>query len=122
MPPRSRLPSTWKLIYSTFRDGFSLSTLYSKSRKFGSNYPCVLVIKDSNDAIFGAYTSEGWAPRIGHYGSGECFLWKVLNVRNAQGAEEKLIKSFQTTSKNMFYMISEHDFMAIGCGYFLKLI
>lgn len=72
----------------------------------------MLAIRDANGDIFGAYTSHSWAPHIGHYGSGECFLWKKSTNDN----DIESVAVFKPTGKNQFYMISETDFMAVGCG------
>ena len=43
---------SWTLGYSTFRDGFSLQTLYRKLQEF-EECPCILVLKDQLDYVSG---------------------------------------------------------------------
>ncbi|KAK6069163.1 hypothetical protein SCUP234_10811 [Seiridium cupressi] len=64
-PERLRICEEWKLVYSLYQNGSSLSTLY----KLCDDY--------RGRRTFGAYLTE--APHIaaGYYGSGECFLWKA---------------------------------------------
>jgi hypothetical protein len=46
----------WELMYSTYRDGISLRTLY---RKAGNAIgPDVLIIKDEDGNVFGGFTTD----------------------------------------------------------------
>lgn len=77
-PERLRICEEWKLVYSLYQDGSSLSTLYKLCDEFrGRRVGFVLVVRDGAGGTFGAYLTE--APHItpGYYGSGECFLWKA---------------------------------------------
>lgn len=68
LPNRISVSSTWSLIYSLDQHGASLNTLYQKSYNKG---PCLLVIQDDQDQVFGAYLSEGIHIDTGCYGTGE---------------------------------------------------
>ena len=48
-------------------------TLYHKNNS-------ILVIKDDDDNIFGAYASECFEPNKNFSGTGECFLFTFYNV------------------------------------------
>jgi len=76
LPNRFRM-STWDLLYSTDKHGFSLQSLY---RKAAGISPTVLLIKDGADFIFGAYCSEAWKMGSRFYGTGETFVFQ-LEVR-----------------------------------------
>ena len=70
MPPLARLPKSWTLLYSLDQHGISLHTLYNRceSHRGGT----LVVIRDSNDGIFGTWTGEGVRLSKGAYfGSGE---------------------------------------------------
>jgi hypothetical protein len=107
LPPRFRLCTNWRLLYSTPEHGFSLSTLFSQCRYHEG--PTLVVVRDDGDAIFGVFATESWKPHFGHYGTGECFLWRVEGDGQA-------IKKYGSTGKNAYYMISESNYMAAGCG------
>ncbi|KAM0811972.1 hypothetical protein AB5N19_14289 [Seiridium cardinale] len=77
-PERLRICEEWKLVYSLYQNGSSLSTLYKLCDDYrGRRVGFVLVVRDGAGGTFGAYLTE--APHIaaGYYGSGECFLWKA---------------------------------------------
>lgn len=123
MPPRWRICSQWRLAYSTRRDGFSLTTLYQRCRYVET--PLVLAIRDEGGAVFGAWSTEAFKPRIGHYGTGECFLWRVLDAKSASKLEDErkphsdhhpalAFEAFGTTGKNNYYLVSEPSYLAAG--------
>ena len=47
-----------RLLFSTQRDGYSLSTLYARARDAG---PTLLVVLDDSSAVFGAFAPADWA-------------------------------------------------------------
>ncbi|KAL9560219.1 hypothetical protein MBANPS3_000071 [Mucor bainieri] len=86
--------------------GASLSTLYQKSHNKG---PCLLVIQDDQDEVFGAYLSEGIHIDTSCYGTGECFLWR-------QNKSTKQVSVYHWTMLNDYMMYGNQDFFAIGGG------
>ncbi|KAI9735815.1 MAG: oxidation resistance protein 1 [Cirrosporium novae-zelandiae] len=77
LPPRLQLVDEWTLAYSVEQDGTSLATLYSKCERYqGKRSGFVLVVKDGDGGIFGAYLSDAPHPSSHYYGTGECFLWR----------------------------------------------
>ena len=69
-----RLDADWTLLYSLDQHGASLSTLYSRvdaGMRFASNTGCVVVVRDGDEAVFGAYVSEGLKRSDSYYGTGE---------------------------------------------------
>ncbi|RDL33828.1 Uncharacterized protein BP5553_08196 [Venustampulla echinocandica] len=78
VPPRLQLCEEWKLVYSLEEDGVSLGTLYSKCDKLsGLRNGFVLVVKDADGGLFGAYLTERPHPSPHYFGTGECFLWRA---------------------------------------------
>ncbi|KAI5466505.1 hypothetical protein BGZ63DRAFT_347947 [Mariannaea sp. PMI_226] len=76
IPERLRIVDDWHLIYSLDQDGASLATLYQRCRQYeGKRAGFVLVVKDQEGGIFGAYLSEYPHPAPSYFGNGECFLW-----------------------------------------------
>jgi len=72
LPRRYRDYASWELIYSLSDHGSSFITLYDKIVDKG---PLIMVIKDTQDQVFGAYIPESVHVSTRFYGSGECFLW-----------------------------------------------
>lgn len=106
LPPRFRLSTKWRLVYSTTEHGFSLATLYSRSKYHEG--PTLLAVRDEFEEIFGVFATESWRPHVGHYGTGECFLWRLQ--------PDGRIKKWGTTGKNIYFMISEPTYLAAGVG------
>lgn len=78
VPPRLQLVDEWNLTYSLEQNGVSLATLYDKSDDYrGKRGGFVLVIRDGNGGVFGAYLSDAPHPASHFYGTGECFLWRA---------------------------------------------
>lgn len=78
VPTRLSIVDEWSLIYSLDQDGASLATLYDKCAKYsGRRVGFVLVIKDAEGGIFGAYLSDHPHPAPKYFGTGECFLWRA---------------------------------------------
>ena len=68
------------MVYSPQIHGTSLKLLYRKTAKCGA---CILLIKDSNDFVFGCYSSHPWKIQKDEnfYGNGECFLFTFNNTK-----------------------------------------
>jgi len=78
VPPRLQLCEEWNLVYSLEQDGVSLGTLYKKCDDLrGLRNGFVLVVKDRDGGLFGAYLTEAPHPSPHYYGTGECFLWRA---------------------------------------------
>lgn len=57
------------------------------------------------------FATEAWRPHFGHYGTGECFLWRV-----EKSADDTRIRKYSSSGKNAYFMISERSYLAAGCG------
>ena len=97
----------WHLLYSTRGNGFSLSTLYTQVKNFKG--PVLFAVKDENDDVFGAFANQTFSSRPGHYGNGETFLWKLDRPAG-------LLHKYPSTGKNNYFLLSEADYLAVGCG------
>ncbi|GAQ88147.1 Oxidation resistance protein [Klebsormidium nitens] len=102
LPVRFRL-SPWVLLYSTWRDGISLQTMYRKAAKKG---PCVLVILDTKHNVFGCHTSESWKVHPRYYGSGESFVFQLYPE----------MRIYRWTRDNNYIMFGTPDSIHIGGG------
>ncbi|KAH6677164.1 TLD-domain-containing protein [Halenospora varia] len=78
VPPRLQLCEEWRLVYSLEEDGVSLGTLYKKCDELrGLRNGFVLVVRDGDGGLFGAYLTEAPHPSPHYFGTGECFLWRA---------------------------------------------
>jgi len=108
---RSRIPNllqeatTWNLLYSMDQHGARLSTLY---RLINDQGPCIIALKNSENEIFGAFTSEPFDPlNHGFFGTPECFLWKLNDYQ---------FKKYPATHCNQYFMLADPTFIAMGGG------
>jgi len=108
---RSRLPkllqeaTKWNLMYSLDQHGARLSTLY---RLIEDQGPCVIVLKNSENEVFGAFVNEPFKPsNKGFFGSPECFLWKSSKYQ---------FKKYAATNRNEYFMLADPTFIAMGGG------
>ncbi|XP_042345977.1 nuclear receptor coactivator 7 isoform X2 [Plectropomus leopardus] len=72
MPARTQ-GYPWQLVYSTAIHGSSLKTLYRNMA--GLDSPVLLVIKDMDKKVFGAFSSDPFKVSKYCYGTGETFLF-----------------------------------------------
>uniref|UniRef100_A0A3Q3EQZ6 Nuclear receptor coactivator 7 n=1 Tax=Labrus bergylta TaxID=56723 RepID=A0A3Q3EQZ6_9LABR len=72
MPARTQ-GYPWQLVYSTAIHGSSLKTLYRNMA--GLDSPVLLVIKDMQQKVFGAFSSDPFKVSKYSYGTGETFLF-----------------------------------------------
>ncbi|KAG2213640.1 hypothetical protein INT46_000815, partial [Mucor plumbeus] len=110
IPRRFRIAQKWDLLYSLDQHGVSLATLYFRMKNYDG--PCIMIIKDVEEQIFGSYLSHPFSPQSHYYGTGECFLWKL----NQQQQQQPKIKVFPWTGENDYMMLADSEFIAIGGG------
>ncbi|XP_012866317.1 PREDICTED: TLD domain-containing protein 2 isoform X2 [Dipodomys ordii] len=72
LPPRVA-GSPWNLVFCTSRDGFSLRSLYRQME--GHSGPVLLLLRDQDGQMFGAFSSSTLRLSKGFYGTGETFLF-----------------------------------------------
>lgn len=133
LPERMTMSSP-VLAYSSNEHGLSMQTFYARSELYE---PTILVIRTTNQEIFGAYCSTTWAQRNlkndrgfrqTYFGTGETFLFSFSIRTNKDG---KMLpthypwvsrdKSDQngTAAENHakeLFMCGQHDMIAIGGG------
>lgn len=83
----------------------------------------MLVVKDDKGAIFGAFLSDPLRPQLGHFGTGECFLWRLTGNSTEKQPRRPSVKLgndqlqvYLATNENPYFIIAESEFLAIGCG------
>ncbi|KAJ3076687.1 Nuclear receptor coactivator 7 [Podochytrium sp. JEL0797] len=141
LPPLYRESPTWRLIYSLDHHGISLNTLYHNCESLvGTNGssgsqggdPVLLVIKDVDGGVFGAFASETLKVHNGYYGNGSCFLWKRVVEKHADHhhasdssdtdtplrpkPDVPKIRVFKATGLNDYLILGEAHMIAMGGG------
>ncbi|XP_007432792.1 nuclear receptor coactivator 7 isoform X2 [Python bivittatus] len=94
----------WKLVYSTQEHGTSLKTLYRKSSSLDS--PVLLVIKDMDNQIFGAYATHAFRLSDHYYGTGETFLYTF----------NPIFKVFMWSGENTYFINGDVTSLELGGG------
>ncbi|CAL1146438.1 unnamed protein product [Cladocopium goreaui] len=84
LPVLLQIRPRWILGYSMAVDGVSLRTMYRQLEHSG---PCVMIVEDSSNCIFGAFLSEGLRPVSQCYGTHECFVFRTPRLAGAWRTE-----------------------------------
>ncbi|KAF9816970.1 hypothetical protein IEO21_03735 [Rhodonia placenta] len=106
-PALARLPRSWSLLYSLDQHGISLKTLYARCQSHTRG--TLVIMRDSGDAVFGAWMGEGIHQSKGsYYGSGESFLWRLTS--------EKRLHIYKWTGKNDYVALCETEYLSFGGG------
>uniref|UniRef100_A0A8C2GGA5 Nuclear receptor coactivator 7-like n=1 Tax=Cyprinus carpio TaxID=7962 RepID=A0A8C2GGA5_CYPCA len=105
----TRLPARvqgypWRLVYSTVVHGTSLKTLYRNLMEL--DCPVLMVIKDMNNQIFGAFSTHPFRVSEYCYGTGETFLYSFCPE----------IKVYRWTGENSYFVKGNTDSLQIGGG------
>eukprot|EP00066_Takifugu_rubripes_P021113 XP_011610379.1 PREDICTED: nuclear receptor coactivator 7-like [Takifugu rubripes] len=94
----------WRLAYSTVKHGTSLKTLYRSLVDVDS--PVLLVIKDADNRIFGAFSTHPFRVSEHFYGTGETFLYSFCPE----------IKVYRWTGENSYFVKGNTDSLQMGGG------
>jgi hypothetical protein len=103
--PDSHQFSNLYRIYSMSVDGCALKTFYNKCQDINNS---ILIIKDDDDNIFGAYASECFEPSRDFCGTGECFLFTFYKGNK--------IHVFNSTGINRNFMYCDDEQICFGCS------
>uniref|UniRef100_A0A8C6SJI3 Nuclear receptor coactivator 7 n=1 Tax=Neogobius melanostomus TaxID=47308 RepID=A0A8C6SJI3_9GOBI len=94
----------WRLTYSTVKNGTSIKTLYRSLADVDS--PVLLVIKDMDHQIFGAFSTHPFRVTEHFYGTGETFLYSFCPE----------IKVYRWTGENSYFVKGNIDSLQMGGG------
>uniref|UniRef100_A0A8C1SFA3 Nuclear receptor coactivator 7-like n=1 Tax=Cyprinus carpio TaxID=7962 RepID=A0A8C1SFA3_CYPCA len=105
----TRLPARvqgypWRLVYSTVVHGTSLKTLYRNLMEL--DCPVLMVIKDMDNQIFGAFSTHPFRLSEHYYGTGETFLYSFCPE----------IKVYRWMGENSYFVKGNTDSLQIGGG------
>lgn len=95
---------TWLKTFSTNDHGFSLKHLYRTLSDVET--PCLIIVQDTVQNIFGVMTDSKLYPSEHYYGTGECFLFTFYPS----------FKVFKWTGENNFFMRGNNEGVGFGCG------
>lgn len=94
-----------RLVYSTCRDGASLRRFYSLASKCTG--PLLLLVRDSEDAVFGAYTPDPrWRVEKEYFGSGEAFVFSLAPT----------LQVYPWARNNKYFQLGRPESLAVGGG------
>ncbi|XP_068198765.1 nuclear receptor coactivator 7 isoform X2 [Antennarius striatus] len=94
----------WRLAYSTVKNGTSLKTLYRNLTDVDS--PVLLVIKDMDNQVFGAFSTHPFRVSEHCYGTGETFLYSFCPE----------IKVYRWSGENSYFVKGNIDSLQMGGG------
>ncbi|XP_075453366.1 nuclear receptor coactivator 7 isoform X3 [Ascaphus truei] len=94
----------WHLLYSTQEHGTSLKTLYRNLASLDS--PVLLVVKDMDNQVFGAYATHPFRLSDHYYGTGETFLFTFSPD----------FKVFKWSGENSYFINGDISFLELGGG------
>ncbi|KAM6995539.1 nuclear receptor coactivator 7 isoform 1-T1 [Tautogolabrus adspersus] len=103
MPARTQ-GYPWQLVYSTAIHGSSLKTLYRNM--VGLDSPVLLVIKDMQQKVFGAFSSDPFKVSKYSYGTGETFLFSF----NPE------FQAYRWSGENSYFVSGNLESLQIGGG------
>lgn len=97
----------WVLLYSTWKHGISLRTLYRQSSQLPG--PSLLAVEDSKGAVFGGLLTSPLNPttRSKFEGTHDSFVFTNAGSN---------FQVFHSTGLNRYYFICSHDMLAFGGG------
>ncbi|XP_006647916.1 nuclear receptor coactivator 7-like [Oryza brachyantha] len=97
----------WVLLYSTWRHGISLSTLYRRSM-LCPGYS-LLVVGDKEGAVFGGLVEVPLQPTTAkkYQGSNSCFVFTNLHSNPSV---------YRPTGANNYFTVCSTDYLALGGG------
>lgn len=95
---------TWSLAFTTSHMGFSLKSLYRSLSQYEG--PILLVIKDSNNVVFGAFCSCSLQQSDSFYGTGETYLFTFKDK----------FRRYPWTGDNLYFIKGNADSVVVGAG------
>ncbi|CAF0812673.1 unnamed protein product [Didymodactylos carnosus] len=98
--------SKWNLTFSTENHGFSLNALYRRSMEQDLDSTSLLIVKDVEQNIFGAFLSSRLMISDGFYGTGESFLFTFYPT----------FRVFHWSHHNLFFIKGDLHSLGFGSG------
>lgn len=90
----------WSLLFTTSNMGFSLKSMYRSLAKYDG--PVLLIIRDTEHVVFGAFCSCNLQPSETFYGTGETYLFTFKpNNNNNNKSQKQSEQSEQSETQEM---------------------
>ena len=107
----------WALAYDGTRDGFSFITFYKKLKDLENS---LLVIKDKNGSVFGAFIDDKWDITNDHTynGSYNCFVFKIVTTF----MQKNKVKVYRSSALNDYFMVKDENSLTVGEAYVIFVI
>ena len=111
--PRAIRQNEWRLLFTTADHGTSLSSFLDRCSGHG---PTLVLVRDKNGHVFGAFAGEAWRqkPDPHFHGCGEGFLfstWVPADVSASGG-----FRAWRWSGANRHFQCAAIDFLAFGSG------
>ncbi|CAA2976669.1 Hypothetical predicted protein, partial [Olea europaea subsp. europaea] len=87
---------SWTLAFTTTTMGFSLKSLYRSLSRYEG--PVLLIIKDNEGSVFGAFSSCSLRPSESFYGTGETYLFTFKQPKQSITSSSATETSTTTTN------------------------
>lgn len=104
LPPRAECHA-WTLAFTTSQMGFSLKSLYRSLAKYEG--PVLLVIKDSENVVFGVMCSCNLQQSECFYGTGETYLFTF---------KSSIFRRYHWAGDNQYFIKGNSDSLVVGAG------
>lgn len=101
--------NNWYLIYSTFKHGISLRTLYRSMLTLDRDSPVLLLVRDDSKKLFGALLSCPLRISDHFYGTGDSFLFSFCEPNDE-------LKVYNWSGSNHYIVKGNSDSIGIGSG------
>ena len=96
-----------ELMYSTNQDGYSLTTLYNKAKKYENSKGMILILKTSTGSVFGAFCNKVFQlTEVYYLGSEDTFVFTLYPNREI----------FKSQGLNMYFLRCDNTYFSIGNG------
>lgn len=88
----------WTLAFTTTHMGFSLKSLYRSLSKYEG--PVLLIIKDTEHNVFGAFASCSLKPSESFYGTGETYLFTFKQPSHSTASQSTINNDNNSNNNN----------------------
>ena len=106
LPMKCRMASFWRLLYSPEVHGVSIGTFFRQCQAWPSE--TLLLIEDSNGAVFGGFASHTWQVSKRHFGQADCFVFRFR-----EGDE---LEVFSSAGHNEYFLHADSSGLKMGGG------
>lgn len=107
LPLKCRMASVWRLLYSPEVHGVSIGTFFRQCQAWPGE--TLLLIEDSNGAVFGGFASHTWQAQSRYFGHPECFVFRFP-------PEDDRCEVFGSAGHNEYFLFADCSGLMMGGG------